>query len=117
MCPEAYSDRDIFPMPLTPLRLPRRGRARERARRRRPSVPFVNMVIVTLNMLFQGPGRNITCTLRPSAAQLRLHGVSLSQSSRLLREVPTICGDAEIHTNLRYSQVYGETLPIRPLGL
>ena len=104
-------------MPLIPLRLPQGGRARERARRRLPSVPFVKLVIVTLNMLFHRPGRNFVCTQRPSAAQLPLHGVLLTQSSRLLSEVPTICGDAEIHTNLPYSQVYGETLPIRPLGL
>eukprot|EP00973_Karenia_brevis_P044760 6199405-Karenia_brevis.AAC.1 len=46
--------------------------------------------------------------MRPSAAQLRVHGVLIRHAEMLLREVPIICGDAEIQQILRFAQIYGD---------
>ena len=107
--------RGAFPLPLLPSRLPRRGRARGRAKQRQGLAPLANAVFALLNSLVVGPGAS-PCTKSPSAAQLRVHLQVQRGLHAFLRGTPEACGEEKIHDFLRSAQAYGLEAVVLPLG-
>ena len=73
--PEHRAAQQLFPLPLLDVRLPARGRARERARRRRVARLWTNAAVAALNAAFcLRSCCDLYCSAEPCAApSARLH--------------------------------------------
>ena len=107
----------VFPLPLmSPCKLPRRGRSRERAKARNSFLNYVNLIISALNHMYSGCSR--VSRVEPTLAQARVHQCIFTTVSSFLRSGVRTSGEEEIKDYLLESMHYnGAGGRAQPLGL
>lgn len=106
----------LYPLPLMALRrLPRRGRARERARRRPTLDQWLNVAISVLNVPY---GYSHASVLVPTAAQHKGMDSLMSPLSRFLREAARcgVCREAKakhiLHVDSDPHEAFAYVVPL-----
>ena len=100
----------VFPLPHAAISsLPRHGRGRGRALRRRAEVAIVNCCISQFNCMVMGREEVAVSFMAPSAAQSRIVTQCVDTVRSFLRGPQRACGDCGIHSYLR--SVRGDYAP------
>ena len=113
------SDSRIFPVPLLPASLPRRGRRRERWRHDEAARRLCNLWLAFLNDGYSGAAVATVCKLQPGAAQRRIQLSLLGRARVFLRDVGSysLGGEADIRDFARLAgDDYSGACVARPLG-
>jgi len=105
--PAGLSDDAVFPVPLLPLNPSApRGRARERASRRRPFARFANVCLCMMNLMYVGREADSVPYYTSTAAQRRVQTVVLDDVRAFLRGAPGASGDDALYSYLKEVDAY-----------
>ena len=117
--PRGEEFRPDFPVPFVRrTALPRRGRGRERAARRRTQVGMVNAMLAMWNLQFLGRPALAYSTVMPTAAQSRVQQQATQFVGRFLRGGTAVSGERAIQDFLRQPAFgYGRGHSAKPIGL
>ena len=117
--PVGRSSDAVFPVPLVLASgLPRRGRVRERAMRRRKILGVVNTFIIACNLQFVGSLEAACTSLAPTAAQRRAQQRAFAIVNTFLSDTTCVSGELAIREFLRLPDDYvGHGRLALPLGL
>ena len=111
------SDDEVFPIPLMRASLPTRGRARERAQKRRPALALANTILAAFNYQYLGRERAACTCLSPTAAQKRAQRCVFEAAQSFLRGAPGPSGEMAIREFLQVPGLYAGSCHALPLGL
>ena len=117
--PQGQSSDAVFPAPLVfASGLPPRGRARERAMRRRKVLGVANTFITACNLQFVGTSEASCTSLAPTAAQRRAQQRAFVIVNSFLGDTACVSGEHAIREFLRLPEDYvGHGRLALPLGL